>query len=95
MVMDSMKGRYNMAQIKVTVGEFELREGRRESTHSCPIALALAQRFPDAKDIYVGYIIATVDGLSYYLSKAASRSIERSDHDKANVKPATFILRST
>jgi hypothetical protein len=70
--------------MRVKVMQKHIREGRKQSTSTCAVALAIKERFK-ANDVMVANM-ATIDGINYELPEKVHKFIDRFDEGKS-VKP--------
>lgn len=84
--------------MKITVTQEHIDQGRENlKTHnwipsSCPVAMAVKARFPNAEYVSVGLRILAIDNTNFYISPTARKAISKFD-DTKQMEPFSFIAR--
>jgi hypothetical protein len=80
--------------MRLTVTAEDIRDGKRESCSSCPMALALNRAGFETAYVNLWFVRESANGLPLFsLSESAMQFVSDFDAGKP-VQPATFVLRN-
>lgn len=78
----------------IVITATDIKKGTRGNARTCPIALACERAFPEHKNnVWIGLIIAKINGYRMALPKKAVNFITNFDRKKI-VKPFKFVFKS-